>query len=136
MTKNLMSPTFVAARQSRKKLVRAVTAGLTGSVLALTLAACNSGSDANQDTESTPEDELQEVTVGAIAIADVAPLHLAVQEGFFEEEGLDVEIVETTGGAVSLPGVVAGDRKSTRLNSSHVAISYAVFCLKKKTQQQ
>src|SRR5690625_5870810 len=27
---------------------------------------------------------------------------------------------------------VFGDRKSTRLNSSHVAISYAVFCLKKK----
>src|SRR5699024_11647110 len=26
----------------------------------------------------------------------------------------------------------AGDRKSTRLNSSHVSISYAVFCLKKK----
>src|SRR5438067_5714277 len=25
-----------------------------------------------------------------------------------------------------------GDRKSTRLNSSHVSISYAVFCLKKK----
>src|SRR5699024_12821338 len=29
-----------------------------------------------------------------------------------------------------LPG---GDRKSTRLNSSHVSISYAVFCSKKKT---
>src|SRR6266508_4725159 len=28
--------------------------------------------------------------------------------------------------------VVNGDRKSTRLNSSHVAISYAVFCLTKK----
>src|SRR5690625_5539804 len=27
---------------------------------------------------------------------------------------------------------VGADRKSTRLNSSHVAISYAVFCLKKK----
>src|SRR5438094_7086434 len=27
----------------------------------------------------------------------------------------------------------AGDRKSTRLNSSHRTISYAVFCLKKKT---
>src|SRR3712207_8281613 len=27
------------------------------------------------------------------------------------------------------------DRKSTRLNSSHANISYAVFCLKKKTQQ-
>src|SRR5207249_9389027 len=29
---------------------------------------------------------------------------------------------------------VAGDRKSTRLNSSHVSISYAVFCLKKKNR--
>src|SRR5690625_6937360 len=28
------------------------------------------------------------------------------------------------------------DRKSTRLNSSHVAISYAVFCLKKKSAMQ
>src|SRR5438067_8108889 len=27
------------------------------------------------------------------------------------------------------------DRKSTRLNSSHVSISYAVFCLKKKTEE-
>src|SRR5207253_9690737 len=30
-------------------------------------------------------------------------------------------------------GLRTRDRKSTRLNSSHVAISYAVFCLKKKT---
>src|SRR5438128_7949964 len=30
--------------------------------------------------------------------------------------------------------VDAGDRKSTRLNSSHGSISYAVFCLKKKKQ--
>src|SRR5262245_65292303 len=28
------------------------------------------------------------------------------------------------------------DRKSTRLNSSHLGISYAVFCLKKKTQKE
>src|SRR5258705_6984986 len=28
----------------------------------------------------------------------------------------------------------SGDRKSTRLNSSHLGISYAVFCLKKKTK--
>src|SRR5207302_7400370 len=28
------------------------------------------------------------------------------------------------------------DRKSTRLNSSHVKISYAVFCLKKKTKKR
>src|SRR5690606_40178733 len=33
-------------------------------------------------------------------------------------------------------GWVSGDRKSTRLNSSHVKISYAVFCLKKKTDKR
>src|SRR6266508_6473081 len=37
-------------------------------------------------------------------------------------------------GAVALAAIV-GDRKSTRLNSSHVAISYAVFCLKKKKKK-
>src|SRR3712207_7171060 len=31
-------------------------------------------------------------------------------------------------------GRLPGDRKSTRLNSSHANISYAVFCLKKKTE--
>src|SRR5699024_12359792 len=30
----------------------------------------------------------------------------------------------------------ASDRKSTRLNSSHVSISYAVFCLKKKKEKR
>src|SRR5206468_9707835 len=52
----------------------------------------------------------------------------------------------TSGGAAAGAGrtVVAaergdrppGDRKSTRLNSSHDQISYAVFCLKKKTEQK
>src|SRR6266496_3616529 len=34
------------------------------------------------------------------------------------------------------PARQARDRKSTRLNSSHVEISYAVFCLKKKTNRR
>src|SRR5690625_4323753 len=37
-----------------------------------------------------------------------------------------------TGLVVQVPLFIKEDRKSTRLNSSHVAISYAVFCLKKK----
>src|SRR5947208_7319091 len=36
-------------------------------------------------------------------------------------------------GTVHLARREGGDRKSTRLNSSHQIISYAVFCLKKKT---
>src|SRR5262245_63738442 len=33
-------------------------------------------------------------------------------------------------------GLGLGDRKSTRLNSSHLGISYAVFCLKKKKKKK
>src|SRR3712207_7806644 len=39
---------------------------------------------------------------------------------------------EESDAALFDPGVLHGDRKSTRLNSSHANISYAVFCLKKK----
>src|SRR5437870_3405754 len=37
--------------------------------------------------------------------------------------------------SLEIGGLIVSDRKSTRLNSSHVAISYAVFCLKKKTHE-
>src|SRR5256886_8924147 len=39
-------------------------------------------------------------------------------------------------GSRSIPGPRRVDRKSTRLNSSHSQISYAVFCLKKKKIRQ
>src|SRR5437868_10985503 len=39
---------------------------------------------------------------------------------------------QTTRVSANVSGLL-GDRKSTRLNSSHVSISYAVFCLKKKS---
>src|SRR5256885_10768881 len=39
-------------------------------------------------------------------------------------------------GGAELRAVGDGDRKSTRLNSSHLVISYAVFCLKKNKHQR
>src|SRR5690625_2538891 len=54
-----------------------------------------------------------------------APGHDICRSGLFPR-GQPSDVV------VELEFVGVGDRKSTRLNSSHVAISYAVFCLKKK----
>src|SRR5262245_64070135 len=47
-----------------------------------------------------------------------------------ERQRLDGRVLEALDDAAALGALV--DRKSTRLNSSHLGISYAVFCLKKK----
>src|SRR5690625_2883276 len=52
-----------------------------------------------------------------------------VDDEAFEEDESDQSYPFQTG---DITEKIEGDRKSTRLNSSHVAISYAVFCLKKK----
>src|SRR5438309_9139554 len=46
----------------------------------------------------------------------------------------DIRLSLPVGGRLSDPRT--GDRKSTRLNSSHSSISYAVFCLKKKKKSR
>src|SRR5258708_9546819 len=48
-------------------------------------------------------------------------------------DGAGAELVEQNAGQLAV--AVGLDRKSTRLNSSHQIISYAVFCLKKKKRQ-
>src|SRR5439155_17796678 len=54
-----------------------------------------------------------------------------------ERQGAPAELRTRHGARVWLAGGARErDRKSTRLNSSHVAISYAVFCLKKKKKKK
>src|SRR2546426_5048501 len=53
-------------------------------------------------------------------------------------EGTVQALVDATGGQIvqqTVTGPLGEDRKSTRLNSSHLVISYAVFCLKKKKKK-
>src|SRR5438067_6353535 len=58
----------------------------------------------------------------------VPDIHAALDD--LRSRGVRIEEY-TEPGPVTTDGI-AEDRKSTRLNSSHVSISYAVFCLKKK----
>src|SRR5690349_11974956 len=65
--------------------------------------------------------------------------HLRSADFFDVEQYPTIEFVSTKvedrgDGTYALTGDLT-DRKSTRLNSSHVEISYAVFCLKKKTKK-
>ena len=50
-----------------------------------------------------------EITVGVIPIADVAPAYLGVDNGFFRDEGLNVNLQPIEGGAAVIPAVAKGD---------------------------
>src|SRR5256885_6981039 len=70
------------------------------------------------DAAQRPESQRQEICARHGARPDRARGRVLAAEGLDADQ------------AVGLPG--QPDRKSTRLNSSHLVISYAVFCLKKK----
>src|SRR5690625_3391483 len=65
------------------------------------------------------------------------PLYSTMFDAYNQETGIQVnyQSIGSGGGQRQLLEQTI-DRKSTRLNSSHVAISYAVFCLKKKKKEK
>jgi NitT/TauT family transport system substrate-binding protein len=71
------------------------------------LAASGCGDDAPSGERS--QREPTKLTVGLVPIADVAPVYLGIEKGFFEDEGLEVEIQTTQGGAEIVPQVMTGD---------------------------
>src|SRR5690625_5529606 len=84
------------------------------------------------------DEPLLEVSTDKVDTEIPSPVAGTVQEiRVQEDETVDVGTVLAVVGSgedgANVNGFVFLDRKSTRLNSSHVAISYAVFCLKKKT---
>src|SRR5699024_6185458 len=125
-------------------------------ILSIRLIGCGSIDTKDSDDKDTKTEEKNCVDLVMIKLTSSDPLFIAIEKGFFEEENIEVNVewfdaaqpiaVATTGGSIdvgatgitaSLYNMVAGgedllivaeDRKSTRLNSSHVSISYAVFC--------
>src|SRR5258708_28812179 len=63
---------------------------------------------------------------------EAQPLDLAVDDAVVDREHVARALDQPVDALADRLRVQARDRKSTRLNSSHQIISYAVFCLKKK----
>src|SRR5690606_25660544 len=84
-------------------------------------------------TGDTPSPEFRDGYPASLrAVAACEPIVTIVEAGdtFAPRVLTDIDALVVGGGVT--PAYLAADRKSTRLNSSHVKISYAVFCLKKK----
>src|SRR5690625_6411500 len=72
------------------------------------------------------------ITEGYFMVGDIAAIDTTAQTIYFEGYGNEEEVNPFYSHHYK---VRFEDRKSTRLNSSHVATSYAVFCLKKKGKE-
>ncbi|MBB6170924.1 NitT/TauT family transport system substrate-binding protein [Nocardiopsis mwathae] len=75
---------------------------LTGVVALLTTAACGGGDAAEKDGLTT-------LKIGSMPVVDTAALHLGVDQGYFEDLGIELDITNVQGGAEAIPGVVSGD---------------------------
>src|SRR5699024_12690922 len=80
-----------------------------------------------RSTSSTPPPTVPKPRIAIFAIDPFVPFLLCVCAGLTRPGGSPPPCA---GGGAS-----GADRKSTRLNSSHVSISYAVFCLEKKKKK-
>src|SRR5690625_6060188 len=80
------------------------------------------------------EEEPEELTLASAQTADIELDQQDIDYDTLPEDFDHDEVVELDDEVLpqEQDDDLAADRKSTRLNSSHVAISYAVFCLKKK----
>ena len=83
----------------------------------LALAACGGGDDdATNGGSPGDEQELRQVSVGMLPILPTAALYAGIEEGFFEEHGIEIDVQTGQGGAALLPAVMAGEMQFATSN--------------------
>lgn len=89
----------------RKSLLALVVAPLF-----LFLSACGAAEtdESQDDTGTTPTTEMATLKVGLIPVTAVAPIYIGIEQGFFEEEGIELDLVMGMGGPSAVAGVESG----------------------------
>ena len=103
----------------RRAAVAAVAA------LPLLAVGCGSESESGGGSGGSGAAETATVTLGLIPIIDVAPVHLGIQQGFFEDEGIELELSAGQGGAAIIPGIVGGSLDVGFTNNLSLVIASA-----------
>ena len=101
-----------AAPTARRPLLATASAAVLASALLLT--GCGSGSPSStgggtQPAAPSADGSLDQVNLGLIPITDVAPVYLGIQEGYFEDEGIQLSVQLAQGGAAIVPAVMTGE---------------------------
>ena len=81
---------------------------LVAALAASALIATGCGDDGGGGGGGTPE-QPEKVKIGLIPIADVAPVFVGMKQGFFKEQGIELDPQFAAGGAAITPAVISGD---------------------------
>ncbi|CAM3891167.1 ABC transporter substrate-binding protein [Kibdelosporangium persicum] len=82
--------------------------GLVAGLLVVTLAGCGLMGSPDQETPATGRLERTVIKVGSLGIVDSAPLHLAIDNGYFAAEGLEVRLTTGAKGSANVDNVLGG----------------------------
>jgi NitT/TauT family transport system substrate-binding protein len=90
---------------------KALTAAALGAAAILALSGCTDSGAAptSAPTEDADSGEIRSVRVAALPIAETGALWAAMDEGIFEDHGIEVEVVPAQGGAQAIPALLSGD---------------------------
>ncbi|MGR0219771.1 ABC transporter substrate-binding protein [Agromyces sp. ZXT2-6] len=90
---------------------KALTVVALGAAAALALSGCTDSGAAptSAPTEDAGSGELRSVRVAALPIAETGALWAAMEEGIFEDQNIEVEVVPAQGGAQAIPALLSGD---------------------------
>jgi NitT/TauT family transport system substrate-binding protein len=101
-------------RASRSRRARVPVLGLAAA-LAFTLSGCgllggeeDSGGNEGGDSSGGGALEQTDITVGVLPVVDVGPFYLALEKGYFEDEGLNVKAEVLASGPASIQGLESG----------------------------
>src|SRR3989440_8684928 len=89
--------------------------------------------DTKREASADVEQAVRAIIADVAARGDAALIELTKK---FDRVDVDANGLRVTQSELDAATAACEDRKSTRLNSSHDQISYAVFCLKKKKKKQ
>jgi NitT/TauT family transport system substrate-binding protein len=92
-------------------------------VLVLLVAGCGDDDDGDAGGGTAGSAQVETLKVGVIPIADVAPLYLGMDKGFFADEKLKIEPQLAEGGAAIVPSVVSGDYQIGFSNTTSLIIA-------------
>ena len=92
-----------------KKALPAIALGAVAAILARSGCTDSSAAPTSAPTDDAGSGEIRSVRVAALPIAETGALWAAMEEGIFEDHGIEVEVVPAQGGAQAIPALLSGD---------------------------